>query len=585
VYDAAGQLTSLSHSSTSGVLDGYGITRDVRGNPTQVDTTTGSVTTSSLYTYDAVSRLRTECYPVTGVACTAKSPRNAYTYDLVGNRATESARTVAGTKATTVSTDYTYDAAYQLLTKSVGGTATVTNTWSPNGALATSTTPTGTQTYTTDLTDELTSLTLENGSTVGYTTDAQGNRTSRTVNGLLDATWAWDDLSSLPMRIGEYDPTGTLTTGWLADPTSSTGASLAQTSGGVSSWLLSDPFANTVATVSTTGNTVSGTRSMDAFGVERTTATGSLADASVGFAGQYLDTATGLYDMRARDYDPTSGRFNATDPVDVSTGTPYFAGYSYAYNNPLTGGDPSGLWSDPDWGQLAKGVFANAIVSTHIVKGVVEFSLPQGKKKLIDSMYNTWDENGRGLDDAWTSANVNLNPMYAAVASSSNAYDNYHAGRPGDAMVDLYTAASITSMTVMGVKAPVESVCAKLRTAAAGTAARVFSSGDLYVADAANAIEQAFPGRVQGVNSQVKMPNGLSREVDVDLGDLIVQVKSGNARGLTGQIQATAASAGRTTIGYAPAMPGQAWLDASRQGIPIARTPDELVSIVKELGS
>jgi len=238
---------------------------------------------------------------------------------------------------------YTYDAAYQLLTKSVAGTPKVTNTWSPNGSLATSTTPTGTQTYTTDLTDELISLTLENGSTVGYTADVQGNRTSRTVNGLLDATWAWDDLSSLPTRIGEYDPAGTLTTGWLADPTSSTGASLAQTSGGSSSWLLSDPFANTVATVSTTGNTVSGTRTMDAFGVQRTTATGSLANASVGFAGQYLDTATGLYDMRARDYDPTSGRFTATDPVAVPTGMPYVAGYSYAYSNSLMFSDASGL--------------------------------------------------------------------------------------------------------------------------------------------------------------------------------------------------------------------------------------------------
>jgi RHS repeat-associated protein len=339
----SGKAGTGQHATTSGVLEAYGITRDTRGNPTQVDTTTSAGTTSALYTYDTVSRLRSECYPATGAVCTAKAPRNAYTYDLVGNRTTETARTVVGTKATTVATDYTYDAAYQLLTKSVAGTPTVTNTWSPNGALATATTPTGTQTYTTDLTDELTSLTLENGSTVGYTQDASGNRTSRTVNGLLDATWAWDDLSSLPMRIGEYDPAGTLTTGWLPDPTSSTGASLAQTSGGVSSWLLNDPFVNTVATVSTTGNTVSGTRTMDAFGAQRTTATGSLADASVGFAGQYLDTATGLYDMRARDYDPSSGRFTATDPVAVPTGMPYVAGYSYSYNNPLMFTDASGL--------------------------------------------------------------------------------------------------------------------------------------------------------------------------------------------------------------------------------------------------
>jgi len=343
VYDGAGQLTSLEHSTAESVLESYAITRDTRGNPTQVVTTTAAGVTSALYSYDAVSRLRTECYPVTGDVCVAKSPRNAYTYDLVGNRAKETSRTVVGTTATTVVTDYTYDAAYQLLTESVDGTATVTNMWGPNGALATSTTPAGTQVFTTDLTDELISLELADGSTVGYTHDAQGNRTSRTVDGLLDATWAWDDLSSLPMRIGEYEASGTLATAWLVDPTSSTGASLAQTSGGSSSWLLSDPFANTVASVSTTGSTVSGTKTMDAFGVERVSATVSLADASVGFAGQYLDAATGLYDMRARDYDPASGRFTATDPVDVSTGTPYFAGYSYSYNNPLMFNDVSGM--------------------------------------------------------------------------------------------------------------------------------------------------------------------------------------------------------------------------------------------------
>ncbi|WP_291377441.1 RHS repeat-associated core domain-containing protein [Demequina sp.] len=209
--------------------------------------------------------------------------------------------------------------------------------------MSSSTTPAGTQSYTTDLTDELISLTLDDGSTVGFTHDVLGNRTSRTVDGSLEATWSWDEMSSLPMRVGEYDPAGNFTTAWLPDPTSATGASLVETSGSASAWLLSDPFANTVASVSTTGSTLSGTRMMDAFGVQRSASTGGLADSAVGFAGQYLDPATEMYDMRARDYDPTSGRFTATDPVAVPTGMPFVAGYSYALNNPLMFTDPSGL--------------------------------------------------------------------------------------------------------------------------------------------------------------------------------------------------------------------------------------------------
>ncbi len=54
--------------------------------------------------------------------------------------------------------------------------------------------------------------------------------------------------------------------------------------------------------------------------------------------------------MRARDYDPTSGRFTATDPIAIPTGMPYVAGYSYAFNNPLMFSDVSGAW--PNWDGL-----------------------------------------------------------------------------------------------------------------------------------------------------------------------------------------------------------------------------------------
>ncbi|WP_160295443.1 RHS repeat-associated core domain-containing protein [Demequina aurantiaca] len=349
-YDVAGQLEPLQHASGGTVLEGFDVTRDLVGNPTQVTTTKGATESTALYAYDPANRLKYECYPTAGNSCTGKSPRNTYTYDTVGNRTGVTSRTVVGTTATTVVTTSVFDAGDQLLTQSVDGAPAVTNTWTPNGELASSTTTAGTQSYDTDLSGELVSSTLVDGTVVGYTHDTAGNRTSRTVNGSLDVSWVWDTISALPTRVGQYDNTGALETAWLPDPTSATGSALAHTSSGVSDWLLSDPFANTVASVSTTGTALSGTRTTDAFGVNLNAPTGTMADSQLGFAGQYLDSVTGLYDMRARDYQPSTGAFTANDPVDVATGTPFFAGYSYAHSNSLMFTDANGLearaWGD-----------------------------------------------------------------------------------------------------------------------------------------------------------------------------------------------------------------------------------------------
>lgn len=122
------------------------------------------------------------------------------------------------------------------------------------------------------------------------------------------------------------------------------------------------------------------------------------------------------------------------------------------------------------------------------------------------------------------------------------------------------------------------------RDVVATNTARVWSSADSHVASAANALEAAMPGRVVAVNSQRTMANGLTREVDIDLGSLIVQVKGGNARGLTGQVLRTQASTGTPTVGYAPGISDAAWRNAAQQGIPILRTPDELLAYVREFG-
>jgi len=61
-----------------------------------------------------------------------------------------------------------------------------------------------------------------------------------------------------------------------------------------------------------------------------------------------------------------------------------------------------------------------------------------------------------------------------------------------------------------------------------------------------------------------------------------VQVKSGNARGLQGQVVDTQATTGIRTVGYAPGIGAAAWDDAARNGVPIMRSMDELLAYLRE---
>ena len=64
--------------------------------------------------------------------------------------------------------------------------------------------------------------------------------------------------------------------------------------------------------------------------------------AVIKFAGEYLDP-TGLYHLRARQYDPSSGRFTTLDPLPNPTTDPYMSAYTYDRPTVLT--DPSGMRS------------------------------------------------------------------------------------------------------------------------------------------------------------------------------------------------------------------------------------------------
>jgi RHS repeat-associated protein len=62
------------------------------------------------------------------------------------------------------------------------------------------------------------------------------------------------------------------------------------------------------------------------------------------FQGQWLESETGLYHFRARDYDPKTGLFLSRDPVEpTDQQIEAFNPYQFAYNNPYVYSDPSGM--------------------------------------------------------------------------------------------------------------------------------------------------------------------------------------------------------------------------------------------------
>ena len=107
---------------------------------------------------------------------------------------------------------------------------------------------------------------------------------------------------------------------------------------GTPSYYLSDGLGSTLAVCDGSG-TVQQTYSYDVYG--QATAGVNNHPTEYGFAGQQADP-TELQYLRARYYDPTTGRFLSRDPLSAGDPTGHHP-YGYATNNPANASDPSGL--------------------------------------------------------------------------------------------------------------------------------------------------------------------------------------------------------------------------------------------------
>jgi RHS repeat-associated protein len=99
------------------------------------------------------------------------------------------------------------------------------------------------------------------------------------------------------------------------------------------------------------------------------------------YAGEYLDEDTGLYNLRARWYEPSTASFISVDPILSQSGE----GYSYASANPLSFTDPLGLIS---WGNVSNSVFGalDGITGIPVASSVMNAIWP-GSVELCSTEY------------------------------------------------------------------------------------------------------------------------------------------------------------------------------------------------------
>lgn len=184
-----------------------------------------------------------------------------------------------------------------------------------------------------------------------YTYDALGNRIKKVAD-TTETRYVNDVSGELPHVLVESNSSNQPQSTYLY------GAGLTSIGGSNSNdrlYPLTDPTGNTRLLLDASGDVVA-RYAYDPFGA-LVSHEGS-ANTNMTFANEFADGESGLTFLRARYYDPTTGRFLSRDPVLGSLDTPIeHAEYGYARNNPINLKDPSGLFAILVGGSGSGGLF------------------------------------------------------------------------------------------------------------------------------------------------------------------------------------------------------------------------------------
>lgn len=319
-YDRAGRLTEVKNEKGGNVLSRFTYTLDEVGNPTAVVSTDGTIT----YKYDLLNRLTEACF---APSCPgASDPYVRYDYDAVGNRRTETRP--MGT------TTYIYNDSDQLMSQSGPG-GTVNYTYDDNGNQKSA----GNRTFTYDLANRLATTTAGN-TTITYSYDGDGKRlqASSGTQASAKTNYLWDPNAPLPLLVREADGKDVLLRRYVY------GADLISMTTGPGPFYYHYDGLGSVANLTSAAGTPQWSYTYEPFGSSRTEVRNDPAAPTnpMRFAGELIDTATSLYHLRARQYDPATGRFLSLDPVAPTRFAPHVSPYAYVNNVPTVFTDPSG---------------------------------------------------------------------------------------------------------------------------------------------------------------------------------------------------------------------------------------------------
>jgi len=354
-YDTTGRVVSIVHRGQAGELLAAAAYRyDLDGNRVEV---IDKDENKSVYRYDSERRLIGETGPL---------GRKKYVYGPGGKRTS-----VTGQSGAAV---YRYDKAGRLVRA-----GKLSFFYDADGNLVSRKNKDGTTHYFYDSENNLIKVAPPDGKIVAYGYGPFGKRIWREVNSKR-TYYLHDGDNLLQVLSAEYKPLSTYLYAGLDKPL------MAFSKNGTPHFFHQDDLGSVLAVSNGKGKITAGYH-YDAFG-NVMKQEGKKADQPFRFTGRPLDSATGLYDLRARFYDPKTGQFTSRDPFFGEIDNPStLSTYQYAFNNPLSFTDPFGLWASGFGKQglriLGLDVFSHSAMTPKELDwlaGNYRFALEEGEK-------------------------------------------------------------------------------------------------------------------------------------------------------------------------------------------------------------